>query len=123
MVGGSGIIVNEGLLAVLTVIYSVQLSVAGAVAIESSILSNFLLNNFWTWRDNRHKPFILRLLQYHYVALVAGSINYLVLIGFSYIGLHHLIANLIGIGCGTVINFLLNNYWTFGKSLRGKEYQ
>ena len=122
LVGGSGVIVNEGLLAILTEIYSLQVSVAGIIAIESSILSNFLLNNFWTWRHNRHKPFIMRLMQYHYVALIAGSVNYLALIGLSDIGLHHLIANLFGIGFGTVINFLLNNYWTFGKSLRGKEY-
>jgi dolichol-phosphate mannosyltransferase len=64
----------------------------------------------------------MRLVQYHYVALIAGSVNYLVLIGLSNMGLHHLIANLVGIGFGTIINFLLNNYWTFGKSLRGKEY-
>ena len=55
-------------------------------------------------------------------ALIAGSVNYLILIGLSNMGLHHLIANLVGIAFGTVINFLLNNYWTFGKSLRGKEY-
>jgi dolichol-phosphate mannosyltransferase len=122
VVGGTGVIVNEGLLAILTEIYAVQLSIAGFIAIESSILSNFHLNNYWTWRDKHHKPFLMRLLQYHYVALIAGSVNYLILIGLSDIGLHHLIANLVGIGFGTVINFLLNNYWTFGKSLRGKEY-
>lgn len=115
-------VINEGLLAILTEIYSVQVSVAGVIAIESSIVSNFLLNNFWTWRDNRHKPFVMRLVQYHYVALIAGSVNYLILIGLSNIGLHHLIANLVGIAFGTAINFLVNNYWTFGKSLRGKEY-
>ncbi len=122
IVGGSGVIVNEGLLALLTEIYSVQLSIAGIIAIESSIISNFLLNNFWTWKDKRHKPFINRLIQYHSVALIAGVVNYLVLIALSNIGLHHLLANLVGIGFGTVINFLMNNYWTFGKSLRGKEY-
>jgi dolichol-phosphate mannosyltransferase len=122
VVGGSGVIVNEGILALLTEIYSVKVFIAGIIAIESSILSNFLLNNFWTWRDKRHKPFINRLFQYHSVALVAGIVNYLVLIGLSSAGLHHLLANLVGIAFGTVINFLLNNYWTFGKSLRGKEY-
>ena len=122
IVGGSGVVINEGLLAILTEIYSVHVSVAGVIAIESSIVSNFLLNNFWTWRDNRHKPFVMRLIQYHYVALIAGGVNYLVLIGLSNMGLHHLIANLVGIAFGTIINFLVNNYWTFGKSLRGKEY-
>jgi dolichol-phosphate mannosyltransferase len=122
IVGGSGVLINEGLLAILTEIYLVQISIAGVIAIESSIISNFLLNNFWTWRDNRHKPFTTRFVQYHYVALIAGSVNYLVLIGLSNMGLHHLLANLVGIALGTVINFLLNNYWTFGKSLRGKEY-
>jgi len=122
IVGGSGVVINEGLLALLTEIYLVHISVAGVIAIETSIVSNFLLNNFWTWRDKRHKPFVTRMVQYHYVALIAGSVNYIVLIGLSNIGLHHLIANLVGIAFGTIINFLLNNYWTFGKSFRGKEY-
>jgi dolichol-phosphate mannosyltransferase len=113
-VGISGIIVNEGLLAMLTEVGDMKVTWAGAIAIEVSIIHNFLLNNFWTWRDNRQKSFLIRFIQYHSVTLISGGINYLILIGFSALGMHHLIANLIGIAIGTVINFVLNHYWTFG---------
>jgi len=117
VVGASGVFVNEGLLALLTEIYSVPVTIAGAIAIELSILSNFMLNNFWTWRDFRAKSFIKRLLQYHSVSFIAGLVNYVILISLTYIGLHHLVANLIGIACATLINFVLNNHWTFAKKI------
>jgi len=114
VVGISGIFVNEGLLALLTEVFAVKVHWAGAIAIEVSIIHNFLLNNFWTWRDTRQKPFITRFIQYHSVALISGSVNYIVLVGLTALGLHHLISNMIGIGIGTLINFILNHYWTFG---------
>ena len=115
VVGASGVIVNEGLLALLTEIYNVPVSISGIIAIESSIITNFLLNNFWTWHDVRNKSFIRRLVQYHSVSIIAGIVNYVILIGLTFFGLHHLVANLIGIAVATIINFILNNHWTFAK--------
>ena len=117
VVGISGVIVNEGLLALFTEIYSLQVPIAGAIAIEASIISNFLLNNFWTWQDSHDKSFLKRLIQYHSVSIIAGLVNYFILIGLTYFGLHHLIANLIGIAFATLINFVINNHWTFAKKL------
>ena len=117
IVGISGVIVNEGLLALCTEVYTIRVEIAGAIAIEASIISNFLLNNFWTWQDSHDKSFQKRLIQYHSVSIIAGLINYLILVGLTYFGLHHLIANLIGIAFATLINFVLNNHWTFAKKL------
>lgn len=50
LVGGSGVIVNLGTLAVLRQ-FSFSDSLASALAIEVSIASNFLLNEKWTFRD------------------------------------------------------------------------
>jgi dolichol-phosphate mannosyltransferase len=112
-VGLSGIIVNEGLLALLTEMFSMEIKWAGIIAIESSIISNFLLNYYWTWRDKLKKPFLVCCFNYHSIAFISGSINYLILIGLSAIGLNHLIANLVGIAIGTLINFLFSHHWTF----------
>ena len=117
VVGISGVIVNEGLLALFTEVYTIPVEIAGAIAIEASIISNFLLNNFWTWQDSHDKSFLKRLIQYHSVSIIAGLVNYLILVGLTYFGLHHLIANLIGIAFATLINFVLNNHWTFAKKL------
>ncbi len=52
IVGAIGIVVNEGLL-ILIRSMGVYYLTAGAVAIEISILSNFVLNDLWTFRDRR----------------------------------------------------------------------
>ncbi len=113
IVGLIGITVNQGMLALLTLVYKVNIEIAGIVAIELSILSNFFLNNAWTWKEKRENSFFVRFIRYHLVTLVSGSTNYIVLLLLTYLVLHHLIANLIGIGFGVGINFFMNHYWTF----------
>ncbi len=115
IVGGSGVLVNMGLLFILTRLLHVRLEIASPIAIEVSILSNFLLNNLWTFRKrNTHIPFWSRLLRYHLVTGLAGIVNYLVLLLLvNKFGMHDMISNLIGIMIGTVINYSLNSLWTW----------
>ena len=113
LVGISGIIVNQGFLTFFVSVLGWAVSLAGIVAIELSILSNFFLNNFWTWRDQKEGSFSSRFIKYHAVTIISGGINYLILIGLTHLGLHYFMANLIGIGFGTAINFILNHFWTF----------
>ena len=69
-----------GLLFVLTRYFSLRLEIASAIAIEVSILSNFFLNNLWTFKKrDTPVPFWTRLLRYHLVTGLAGVVNYLVL--------------------------------------------
>jgi len=115
IVGGSGVVVNMGLLFILTRFLSVRLEIASAIAIEVSILSNFFLNNLWTFKKrNTHVPFWSRLLRYHLVTGLAGIVNYLVLLLLvKTFGLHDMLSNLIGIVIGTFINYSLNSLWTW----------
>ncbi len=115
IVGLSGIVVNEGLLALFTKAFLWPVGIAGALAIEISILSNFMLNNYWTWRTSREKSFMIRLLRYHSVAIISGMVNYAILLLLSGHGMEPLLANLFGIAVGTIINFFLNHYWTFAR--------
>ena len=94
-----------GLLFILTRFLSVRLEIASAIAIEVSILSNFFLNNLWTFKKRKtHVPFWSRLLRYHLVTGLAGIVNYLVLIFLvRTFGLHDMLSNLIGIVIGTFI--------------------
>ena len=115
IVGGSGIVVNMGLLFVLTRFLSVRLEIASAIAIEASILSNFFLNNLWTFKKrNTHVPFWSRLFRYHLVTGLAGIVNYLILLLLvKTLGWHDMLSNLIGIAIGTIINYSLNSLWTW----------
>jgi dolichol-phosphate mannosyltransferase len=115
IVGGSGVVVNMGLLFILTRFLSVRLEIASPIAIEVSILSNFFLNNLWTFKKrNTHVTFWSRIFRYHLVTGLAGIVNYLVLLLLvKNFGLHDMISNLIGILIGTAITYTLNSLWTW----------
>ena len=114
-VGGSGVVVNMGLLYILTRLMDLRLEIASPIAIEVSILTNFTLNNIWTFKKrDTHVPFWSRLFRYHLVTGLAGGVNYLILLLLvRSFGLHDMISNLIGILVGTIITYSLNSLWTW----------
>jgi dolichol-phosphate mannosyltransferase len=117
VVGASGIVVNQGLLALQVDILGIDLKIAGVIAIEFSILNNFFLNNMWTWKTRKKNNLFSRLLRYHMVTALSGGINYITLLVLTDSAeMHYLTANLIGICLGMIINFTLNHLWTFQKN-------
>jgi len=116
MVGLSGVIVNNGLLWLLVENTLLPFYLCSLMAIETSILTNFLLNDNWTWIDKREGNFFHRFLRYNTsTAFSSIFINITILLLFKeWIGLAYLPANLIGIGCGMISNFILNSIWTYG---------
>jgi dolichol-phosphate mannosyltransferase len=115
IVGGSGVLVNMGLFFILTRWIHIRIEWASPVAIEISILSNFLLNNIWTFRKRDTEiRFMYRMIRYHLVTGLAGLVNYLTLLALVRLaGLHDMLANLIGIVIGMFINYFLNSRWTW----------
>ncbi|AAY79864.1 GtrA family protein [Sulfolobus acidocaldarius] len=79
LVGALGVIVNEGVLLLLR--DYLPLTVGLALAIEFSILSNFILNDIWTFRDSRVGSIGGRLLRFHVSSLVGGAVQYVIVIG------------------------------------------
>lgn len=75
-VGGSGVVVNLAVLHVLAQGLGVPEVAASALAIEASVLSNFLLHDAFTFRDRRggHGR-LARLGRYHAVSLVGVAIQ------------------------------------------------
>ncbi len=114
-VGASGVIVNMGIFIALTRAAGVILELASPVAIEISILSNFALNSLWTFRERRPTASLLRrLARFHVVALTAGVVNYVTLLALvRLLGVWDILANLVGIAVGTVINYAMNSLWTW----------
>ncbi len=115
IVGGSGVIVNMGCFFLITRYAGLKIEYASPIAIEISILTNFFLNNIWTFRKRNTKVGLAsRILRYHLVTGLAGLVNYgILLLLAKMFGVHDLIANLIGIIVGTFINFFLNSLWTW----------
>lgn len=115
LVGTTGIFVNMGVYILLTRIAKIPMEVAAPIAIELSILSNFTLNNLWTFRErNTNTSLISKLYRFHIVSLCAGLTNYTVLLLLTKLfNVWDISANLIGIFCGTLINYCINSLWTW----------
>ena len=108
IVGLTGILVNEGLL-ILLQSYGVYFLYAGAVGIEVSILSNFVMNDLWTFRDRRSGHFAVRLVKFNGLMLVGLAVNLAILdAGTLYLGLASALANLVGIAVAFLLRYALS---------------
>jgi dolichol-phosphate mannosyltransferase len=118
VVGGSGFIVNMFFLWLFTEIFGIYYIVSSVLAIALAMINNFIWNDIWTWRGKGEpgiKPFFVRLLKFCLVASLAGYVGNLGILWFltHFFGLHYMISNVFGIAVGTLVNYFLNNYWTF----------
>ncbi len=115
LVGASGVLVNLALLWLLHGQLKVHDLVAVPIAVEASILSNFLLNDRFTFHDRRHDHVLQRLAKFNAVSLVALAINFLAYAlltrGF---GVHYLLAQFLAIVVAFGANYLGNLHWTYG---------
>lgn len=117
LVGLSGVVLNTLLLFGLTEFANLFYLVAGAISFEITILSNFLLNDIWTFSDlkgDTRYPWYSRLGWYHVVSFI-GIVLYLsALYGFTALmGLHYLVSNMIGVVIAFVWNFSINRLLTW----------
>jgi dolichol-phosphate mannosyltransferase len=115
LVGASGVVINIGTFSLL-LHYGINKFIASPIAIEVSIITNFLLNNFWTFRW-RHLQSGLRVrgLKFNVVSLVALAVSYSSFVLLSLV-LQDVSSQLIQLVCivpATLINYFLNSYWTF----------
>lgn len=121
VVGASGVVVNQGLLMLLHGACGAPLLLSSLIAIEVSILTNFLLNHVWTWRLPLRVPGLLRrCVQYHAAAVMAAFAGNVVVLmaAVELFGVDYRIANLLGIAVGTVINFTAGEVWIFARGRR-----
>ncbi len=115
LVGLSGVAVNNGALFTFVEWAGLPLLFAAALAIETSIWNNFLLNDAWTFgRSPRLRPWWTRALAFHGTAATAAGINLgLLMLLVSSAGLHYLPANLIAIAVAAGVNYSVSALWTW----------
>jgi dolichol-phosphate mannosyltransferase len=107
-VGVIGIIVNNGILWLLISTFGIQPLLADLVSIEASILSNFIMNNFWTFKDRQSGSLLHRLVKYH-LSVAAGALaNFSIFMILNSLGLHYIVANTIGILFGFILNYIFS---------------
>ena len=116
-VGLSGVVVNFAILIFFTEIIGLYYVYSSLIAIETSVITNFLLNNAWTWNNQSYSyGFLSRFLRFNLVSIIALFLNVIVLYSLTeYLGLWYIISNACGILAATLVNFSVNNLWTFKK--------
>lgn len=115
VVGASGVVVN---LVSFTLLMKAGMHkfIASPVAIELSILTNFVLNNFWTFSERDVNDRIhIRGLKFNIISFIALGVSYstfLLLSALDPAGIPQ-VHQAVGIVPATLINYFLNSYWTF----------
>jgi dolichol-phosphate mannosyltransferase len=114
-VGISGIAVNQGLLWLLTEYGGLKYYLSAIVGIEASIITNFILNDFFTFaRQRAGKSFLGRLLKFNLICLTGAGIQYGLLRLFTDVfGVYYLVSNIIGIAAAFIWNYFINRHWTW----------
>ncbi|HAS04982.1 MAG TPA: dolichol monophosphate mannose synthase [Dehalococcoidia bacterium] len=130
IVGGSGVIVNLGLYTLLTRYGSftpiddtsaglLSGNIALTISIETSIITNFILNNFFTFSDRNSGgivSFFKRLLNFNLICVVGALIQIGITNLFAVVfGFYDIVSVLIGIVIAFLWNYLLNNVLTWKK--------
>jgi len=117
LVGLSGIFVNMGLLYALTEIAGLYYLVSAAIAIELSIVNNFIWNDVWTFKsagDLRFERKVQRFASFQAVSVGGLAINMVVLYLLAEIaGVYYLVANLAGILIAFAWNYGVNRHYTW----------
>jgi dolichol-phosphate mannosyltransferase len=114
-VGLSGIIVNQGLLWLLTEFAGLRYYFSAIFSIEASIITNFIINDFFTFADRRQgRSFLGRLLKFNLICLSGAGIQYGLLVLFTDVfGVYYLLSSLIGIVVAFIWNYFVNSLWTW----------
>lgn len=114
-VGFLGIIINLGMYIFLTRYIQWSIEAAAPVAIEISVIFNFLLNDLWHSNIRREsRGLFSRLFRYHKISALGATTNYIVLLLLVYkFFVHDITANFIGIVVSIFINYGMNAFYSW----------
>ena len=118
LVGLSGIAVNSAVLWALVRTAGLPVALGSLFATEIAIISNFILNDRWTFRA-ADSNWPARLLRFNGVALGGMALTALLLTLMMHsLHLPLLVANVLAVGAATVWNYVANSRWTWSAGSR-----
>jgi dolichol-phosphate mannosyltransferase len=117
LVGLSGVVVNEGVYWLLTRFGGLAAYdwLAVIIGIEVSIITNFILNDTFTFARRRTgKSFLGRLLKFNLICIAGAAIQWGLFMLFTRVfGVYDLLSNFIGIVAAFLWNYSVNRNWTW----------
>jgi putative flippase GtrA len=129
-VGAIGSVIDIAIMNLLTHLFNMRLVYAGTISLICAIVSNFLLNRYWTYPDSRSRHFLHQLSMFFLVNLmgIAFRIPILHFVEPVMQGAFEDVAHLssgaaetlaknatlaFAIGVVMIWNFFINRYWTY----------
>jgi putative flippase GtrA len=112
-VGVIGTIVHFLTLIILVEVFKVGPILSSVIGFILTVILSFFLNSTYTFKgENRKRKYVF--VKYVIVSLVGLSVNSLIMFfTITFLSLHYSIGQCIVIISIPVLNFLLNNFWTF----------
>ncbi len=114
VVGGSGVVVNLAVFALVHGILEAGYTVAAVVAWTIAVCNNFLLNRSWTFRAREGRA-AFQGSRFLGVSLAAFAVQLGLLRLLVEGGAPALAAQAVAIGLATPVNFVGNKLWSFGR--------
>lgn len=111
LVGGTGVAVNTAVLYVLSRGLGLPLPVSSAIAVEVAIISNYMLNDRFTFAARR--PSLRRLAKFNITSLAGLGVNVVIVWLLTRRGVYFLAANLVGIAVAVVVNYTFSVAWVW----------
>jgi dolichol-phosphate mannosyltransferase len=121
MVAWSGTVVNLVVLWLLHGVLGWHLLISGAIAIETAIITNFILYFYFTWGERRKsgkRNFFRKLIRYN---LITASIDFIVRLTVlwvltEWIGIYYLLSDIIGMTVTPFFKYYANDHLIFKQS-------
>ncbi|MEM0482804.1 MAG: GtrA family protein [Nitrososphaerota archaeon] len=119
LVGVACLALAEAILYLLVDVWRVNSLVAGAASIEISVVANFIINDAWTFKENRSSDgFFARMLKFHITRVASIAVNFgIYSILVALIGVNHLVAYFVATFVAFSINFLTSIIWVWRGTL------
>ena len=114
IVGGTGVAVNTSVLYALSRWAGLPLVAASVLAVELAAISNYLLNDTWTFAIRA--PSLGRFAKFNVASLVGLALNVLCVWLLTRLGLYFLMANFIGIAAGFATNYTFSVRWVWARA-------
>lgn len=111
LVGGTGVAVNTAVLYLLSRGLGLPLPVSSAIAVEVAIISNYMLNDRFTFAVRR--PSLRRLAKFNITSLAGLGVNVVIVWLLTRRGVYFLDANFVGIAVAVVVNYTFSVAWVW----------
>jgi dolichol-phosphate mannosyltransferase len=115
LVGASGTIVNLGAFSA-ALHAGLNKYIASPMAVEVSIIWNFFLNNYWTFRERRTRDRVrIKGLKYNLVSIASLGVSFATFTAMTLFvpRASPMLDQFVGIVPAVLVNYFLNSYWTF----------